>query len=94
MTWRIRLTARRDRGNIFISVRNTGPPVPPEEIPRVFDRLFRGEYARHSPGSGLGLTIARQIAELHGGSIAMQSTEADGTTVSITLPDGTMDNRL
>ena len=81
-----RLTARRDRGSIVISVRNTGTPVPPKEIPRVFDRLFRGDYARHSPGSSLGLTIARQIAELHGGSIAMRSTEADGTTVSITLP--------
>jgi two-component system sensor histidine kinase BaeS len=68
------------------SVFNSGDPIPPEELPKVFDRLFRGEYARISPGAGLGLTIAKKIAQLHGGSVSIESSEAEGTTVRMTIP--------
>ena len=71
---------------VEIRVRNDGPPVPDYELPRLFDRLFRGEYARTSPGSGLGLTIARRIVLLHEGTIDITSTESDGTTVFVRLP--------
>ncbi len=53
---------------VAIRIENTGS-IPEEEIPLVFDRLHRGEHSRHSPGSGLGLTIAKAVMELHGGSI-------------------------
>ncbi len=72
--------------NVFVSVKNTGDVVPPEELEHVFDRLFRGDRARNTPGSGLGLTISRQIAELHGGSISMHSDSENGMIVKITLP--------
>ncbi|TVR70350.1 MAG: sensor histidine kinase [Spirochaetaceae bacterium] len=73
-------------GPLRISVWNDGPPVPPEDLPRVFDRLYRGEYARNTPGSGLGLTIARRIVQLHGGTIAMDSAAGAGTTLTIEIP--------
>lgn len=84
---RVRMTVQPvSGGGVEILVRNDGPPIPERELPHLFDRLFRGEYARSSPGSGLGLTIARRIVHLHGGSIGVTSTETDGTTVRIMLP--------
>ncbi|TVQ17828.1 MAG: sensor histidine kinase [Spirochaetaceae bacterium] len=72
--------------SVVLSVCNDGPPIPPDELPHLFDRLFRGEYARTSAGSGLGLTIARRIVTLHGGTIGISSSRADGTIVRVVLP--------
>lgn len=69
-----------------ISVHNYGTPIPQHEIPRVFDRLFRGEFARNTPGSGLGLTIVKRIAELHNGSADIVSSEEHGTEACIRIP--------
>lgn len=82
----VRLEIDKDETDkVVISVFNSGAAIPEEEINRVFDRLFRGEHARNTPGSGLGLTIARKIAELHGGAIAIRSRKDYGTTVVLTL---------
>ena len=72
--------------DVFLQVTNSGKPIPPEELPRVFERLYRGEYARNSAGSGLGLTIVDRIARLHGGSVSIASTEKTGTVVTIRVP--------
>ncbi len=72
-------------GAISISVTNTGDPIPAADLERVFDRLFRGEYARSSAGSGLGLTIARRIAQLHGGEVGI-ANRPDGVIVELLLP--------
>ncbi len=69
-----------------ISIHNTGIPIPTDEIPKVFERLYRGEYARNSPGSGLGLTIAERIVRLHQGTIDIESGEALGTKVTFHVP--------
>ena len=69
-----------------ISIHNTGIPIPSEEIPKVFERLYRGEYARNSPGSGLGLTIAERIVRLHQGTIGIESEETFGTKVTFQIP--------
>ncbi len=82
----VELSSTSDDTRITIRTRNTGEAVPAEELNQVFDRLFRGNRARNTPGSGLGLTISRQIVELHGGSISMASNAEDGTTVEISLP--------
>ncbi len=82
----VRLEIDKDETDkVVISVFNSGAAIPEEEISRVFDRLFRGEHARNTPGSGLGLTIARKITELHGGTIAIRSRKDYGTTVVLTL---------
>lgn len=71
-----------------LSVRNTGAPISPEDLPHVFDRFYRADKARTSGtgGHGLGLAIAHSIAEEHGGSLEVASTEAEGTVFVATLP--------
>jgi len=82
----ISLAAAQDRGSVRITITNTGQGIPPEELPRLFDRLYRGEKARSSPGSGLGLTIAKKIVDLHGGGIRISSEPRRGAAVEIVLP--------
>ncbi|EHK67416.1 heavy metal sensor histidine kinase [Achromobacter arsenitoxydans] len=69
-----------------IEVRNPGPPIPPADLPRIFDRFFRSGQARapRSEGHGLGLAIVRAIARMHGGDVDAAS-DAAGTVVGITL---------
>ena len=81
----IRMGIEQRGDKVELRINNSGPTIPPEDIPRVFERLYRGEYARGSQGSGLGLTIAQRIARLHGGSISIESSEESGTTVRFLL---------
>lgn len=83
---RIEVSVSRAQGAITLRVFNSGEPIPEADLTRVFDRLFRGDYARHSPGSGLGLTIARRIAHLHGGEVAV-ANRGDGVEVQLRLPE-------
>ncbi len=83
----ISIALRREGKGYMITVFNTGEGIPEDEIDRVFDRLYRGEYARRSPGSGLGLTIAQKIAELHNGKVTIKSSEGYGTTVEMKIDD-------
>ena len=71
-----------------LAVRNTGAPISPEDLPHVFDRFYRADKARTggAGGHGLGLAIARAIAEEHGGTLTVSSTQADGTVFTATLP--------
>jgi signal transduction histidine kinase len=71
-----------------LSVRDSGPGIPEAELPRVFDRFFRGTNVgeARASGSGLGLAIARSIVEMHGGSIEVASVVGSGSTFTITLP--------
>ena len=71
--------------SVSIRVTDSGEGIPEEDLDRVFDRLYRGEKARHTPGSGLGLTIVKRIAELHGGAVTLTSSQSSGTTVELTL---------
>lgn len=72
-------------GKTSIVLANSGDPIPPADLEKVFDRLYRGEYARSSPGSGLGLTIAKRIAELHGGSLSIRFSDEGGVVVEMIL---------
>lgn len=77
---------RDDR--VLISVRDTGTGIPPEDLPHVFERFYRADRsrARSTGGSGLGLTIAKQIVEAHGGQIWAQSWLGAGSTFAFSLP--------
>jgi signal transduction histidine kinase len=72
------------------SVVDTGPGIPPEEQPHLFERFFRGKAGRESgaPGTGLGLPIAREIVERHHGTIEVlsNSTPGSGATFTVWLP--------
>jgi len=75
-------TETADAGAVF-EIRDTGVGIDPETLPTVFDRFQKGEA---SAGSGLGLTISRDLVEVHGGEITVTSEAGAGTTVKVVLP--------
>jgi len=74
-------------GRVLVTVRDTGTGIPPEDLPHVFERFYRADRsrARATGGSGLGLTIAKQIVEAHGGQIWAQSWLGAGSTFAFSL---------
>lgn len=68
-----------------LTVRDHGPGIPAADRPHVFDRFYRGAAARGRPGSGLGLAIVRQVAETHGGSIAVEEAPGGGALFRLKL---------
>ncbi|HET7496779.1 MAG TPA: HAMP domain-containing sensor histidine kinase [Candidatus Eisenbacteria bacterium] len=75
-------------GRVAFTVRDTGAGIAPEDLPHIFDRFYRADRARtrETGGSGLGLSIVKQLVEAHGGSVAAESRPGAGTTVRFTLP--------
>jgi two-component system OmpR family sensor kinase len=71
---------------VAIEVADTGPGISQEELPRVWEELYRGQGARGIPGSGLGLALVRAIVERHGGRVTLRSRAGQGTVVTIRLP--------
>ena len=71
---------------VTIEVADTGPGIPAEELPRVWEELYRGQGARGIPGSGLGLSLVRAVVERHGGQVTMRSRAGRGTVVTLRLP--------
>jgi len=80
---------RQPGGGAAIIVTDTGIGIDPAELPRIFDRFFRGSRASEArgSGSGLGLSIVRSIVEMHGGGVSVESRVGAGTTFRVTLPD-------
>jgi signal transduction histidine kinase len=79
----ITISAKTDNDYLSISVADRGPGIASEDLPKIFDRFYRGSTSR---GSGLGLTIARNFVEAHGGKIWAESQRGAGTVVTFTLP--------
>ena len=85
----ITLWGERVPGSVRLVVRDTGKGIPPEDIPSIFDRFWRGDPSRsHSDGvgGGLGLAIARQLVLAHGGRIEVESQPGQGATFTVQLP--------
>jgi len=73
---------------IVVKVTDTGSGIPAADLPKIFDRFYKGRSSQDSHGSGLGLTIARNLVVAHGGEIRAESREDHGTTVTFSLPLG------
>lgn len=85
---KVSISADADRQWVRLSVTDTGMGMSSEDAARAFNRFFRAETARKAaiPGAGLGLSITRMIVERHGGTIACESGEGQGSTFTVTLP--------
>ncbi len=81
----ITLTTSRDNGQVTIEVSDNGPGIKPEHLPHLFDRFYRGDTARSSPGAGLGLAIAAELAQAQGGSLTVNSQVGHGSTFTLTF---------
>lgn len=73
-------------GEVVLRVADTGPGIPPEDRERVFERFVRLDPARGAGGAGLGLAIARWVAEAHSGRVRIVSSGADGSVFAVSLP--------
>ena len=71
-----------------IEVRDRGPGIAEEDVSRIFERFERAASPRHYGGLGLGLYVARQIAEAHGGAIAARNVAGGGACFTVRLPLG------
>ena len=78
----VALSAQRAGDQVEVTVHDTGSGIPPDQLPRIFDRFYRSP---DSPGSGLGLPIAKSLVEAHGGVITAASDQGAGTTIRFTL---------
>jgi two-component system sensor histidine kinase BaeS len=83
----VTVTASAEEDAIFVEVADDGPGIPADELPRVFDRLWRGSAARdRSVGSGIGLAVVKELITAHGGKVTAFSQPAGGTRIVIRLP--------
>jgi signal transduction histidine kinase len=84
----VRLGVQAAAGGVALVVKDNGEGIPPDVLPRIFERLYRGDRARGQDGdeSGLGLAIARSLVTAHGGSITVASEVGSGSTFTVQLP--------
>jgi signal transduction histidine kinase len=83
---RVDVTIRRDADSAVLEVRDTGAGISTDELPRIWDRLFRGDRSRTERGLGLGLSLVKAIVEAHGGSVSVTSEIGNGSTFTVSLP--------
>ena len=84
----VTVTARQRDNYVEVAVSDTGEGIPPEELPNIFERFYRVDKSRTraTGGSGLGLTIAKRLVEVHGGRIKADSKPGKGSSFSFTIP--------
>ncbi|MCW3043756.1 MAG: integral rane sensor signal transduction histidine kinase [Actinobacteria bacterium] len=74
-----------DGSSAYLSVADSGAGIPPDELPHVFDRFWRGSQAVRVAGSGIGLTVVQRLVEAHKGTVSIESRSGEGTTVMLTF---------
>jgi signal transduction histidine kinase len=84
---RVDLAAVAAQDTVVIRVSDTGPGISEQDLPRIFDRLYRGDQSRATRGLGLGLSLVRAYVEAQGGSVSATSTSGNGSVFEIRLPN-------
>jgi signal transduction histidine kinase len=86
---RITCVSRRVAGGVAVSIRDDGPGITREHLPRIFERFYRADpsRSREEGGTGLGLAIVKHLVEAHGGRVSAESERGRGTTVTCVFPD-------
>src|SRR6185436_6730812 len=83
----VTLSAAAVTEGVMITVQDSGPGIPAEDIPRVFERFYQVDKSRaHAEGLGLGLAITKEIVEAHGGSVSVESQVGHGAQFRVRLP--------
>ena len=87
---RVELSVGHDAAYVNVRVSDTGIGIPPGQIPRIFDRFYQvdGGHTREQEGTGIGLSLTRELVELHKGAITVESEEGRGSTFTVRLPLG------
>jgi signal transduction histidine kinase len=83
---RVLVTLREEQGELVLSVIDHGRGIPDEDQPHLFEDFHRASNVESIPGTGLGLAVARRAAEIHGGSIAVESRVGEGSKFVVRLP--------
>ena len=83
---RVEIAAGRQGSEAVLTMTDTGIGIPADELPHIFDRLYRGDKSRSTRGLGLGLSLVKAIVEAHGGRVAVQSTPGAGSRFDLHLP--------
>jgi two-component system sensor histidine kinase BaeS len=83
---RVTISTRQEDPEAVLEVTDTGSGIPADELPHVFDRFWRGRQAAQTSGSGIGLSVAADLARAHGGRLTAASRQGHGTTMTLTLP--------
>jgi signal transduction histidine kinase len=84
----VSVTVRETNGEVCVSVSDTGPGIAADALPRIFDRFYQSSDGARRGGVGIGLALAKNLAELHRGRIAVESTAGEGSTFTLILPKG------
>ena len=82
----VSINMKKEEGNIFINITDTGVGIESESIPKIFDKFYQGDISHATHGNGLGLTIVKKIIKLQGGTIECDSIVSKGTKFTIILP--------
>jgi signal transduction histidine kinase len=83
---RVDVEVMADGTRARLRVRDTGPGIRPDELPHIWDRLFRGDTSRTERGLGLGLSLVKAIIEAHGGTVEVESEPGRGSAFTVSLP--------
>jgi signal transduction histidine kinase len=82
---RVNIHARRDGSVVHIDVADNGPGIAAHDVPRIWERLYRGDQSRAERGLGLGLSLVRAIVSAHGGTVEVDTAPGRGATFTVTL---------
>ena len=82
----VTITAAQNQHQVVLTVTDTGVGIPPEDLPHIWDRLYRGDKSRSQRGLGLGLSLVKAIVQAHQDVVEVPNQLGKGTQFSLTLP--------